>query len=160
MHACNPSTTEIKDRPIPSVLTNECPVSEGRCLLVHIYTNVQIHKEEEEKTPTTQSSLEFCSFPAPKLFSQFVTSCKDRRGSRRKGGGGKGRGRGRRWRRGEGLRVKLNKVISLRPETPGWSGTVYPWERQTHKLFGSWSSGGQGGEGMSLCLQGGMWRRF
>lgn len=75
VHACNPSTTEIKDRPIPSVLTNECPVSEGRCLLVHIYTNVQIHKEEEEKTPTTQSSLEFCSFPAPKLFSQCVTSC-------------------------------------------------------------------------------------
>lgn len=59
-----------------------------------------------------------------------------------------------------GLRVKLSKVISLWLETPEWRGTVYSWERQSHKLFGSWLCGGQRGEGTPLCLQGGTWRRF
>lgn len=118
VHACSPSTVEMKDRPIPGALTNQCPVSERRCLLVHIYTNV--HKEEEEKTPTTQSSSEFCSFPAPKLVSQCVTSCKDRRGSRGKGGGGKGRGSG----EDGGKKDRGLGSRSIKSYHSGWGGTV------------------------------------
>lgn len=101
MHAGNPSTAEIKDRQIPSVLTNGGPPSQREGVsdtCSHECADTQ--RRGREDTDHTILLVIFFSSHSIALISQCVTSYnKDRRGRRGKGRG-LGGGRKKRKRRG------------------------------------------------------------